>query len=121
MKLASIILRTGDIEQSKNFWSTVVGLNVSFDSPAFVFLDGGGAQLILSAIDREISDKSLTEVVFESDDVEADFDVMAGRGVPFEVELRTITEDEDRDLLGAHFRDPDGHYGSLTGWVARSR
>lgn len=120
MKLTSIVLRTRDIERSKEFWSTTVGLSVSFDSPAFVFLDGGGAQLILSALDREISDESLTEVVFESEDVETDFEVMTSRGVPFEVELRPITSDDDRDLLGAHFRDPDGHYGSLTGWVSKS-
>ncbi len=117
MKLSSIILRVTDIEQSKSFWSEVVGLGVVVDLPAFTFLDGGGTPLILSHIDAEVNDESLTEVVFESDQVRSEYDEMAERGVPFELELRPITTDGKRELFGAHFRDPDGHYGSLTGWV----
>ena len=33
----------------------------------------------------------------------------------------TIRSSEDRDLLGTPFRDPDGPYGTLTGWVASDR
>ena len=87
------------------------------DIPGFVFLDGDGIQLILSKLDRPVTDESLTEVVFSVDDVRAVFDVLSGRGVDFEVELRPITSDGERTMLGAHFRDPDGHYGSLVGWV----
>ena len=29
----------------------------------------------------------------------------------------TIISSEGRDLFGTPFRDPDGHYGTLTGWV----
>ena len=117
MKLSSVILRTSDVDRSKHFWSETVGLEVAFDSPAFVFLDGEGTQLILSAIDSQVSDESLTEDVFQSEDVRSEFASMSARGVPFELELRTITTNEHQELLGAHFRDPDGHYGSLTGWV----
>ncbi len=73
--------------------------------------------MILSPIDAEVNDESLTEVVFESAQVRSEYDEMAERGVPFELELRPIIIDGKRQLLGAHFRDPDGHYGSLTGWV----
>ena len=117
MKLSSVILRTTNVDRSKRFWSQTVGLKVAFDSPAFVFLDGDGTQLILSAIDSEAKDESLTEIVFQSEDVRNDYESMSERGVPFELELRTITTNEQQELLGAHFRDPDGHYGSLTGWV----
>jgi catechol 2,3-dioxygenase-like lactoylglutathione lyase family enzyme len=117
MKLSSVILRVENMERSKTFWTDVVGLGVLVDLPAFTFLDGGGTSLILSQIDAEVNDESLTEVVFESHDVRSEYDEMAERGVPFELELRPITTDEKRQLLAAHFRDPDGHYGSLTGWV----
>jgi hypothetical protein len=42
---------------------------------------------------------------------------MATRGVPFEVELRPVSTDGERQLLAAHFRDPDGNLASLTGWA----
>jgi hypothetical protein len=42
---------------------------------------------------------------------------MTAGGVPFEVEPRPVTSDGERTLLAAHFRDPDGHLVSVTGWV----
>jgi catechol 2,3-dioxygenase-like lactoylglutathione lyase family enzyme len=117
MKLSSVILRVSDVEAARTFWADLVGLTVVHTLEAFVFLDGGGTQLILSLREGAERDDSLTEVVFTVDDVRGTHAEMASRGVPFEVELRTITSDGERHLLGAHFRDPNGHYGTLTGWV----
>jgi hypothetical protein len=85
--------------------------------PSFTFLDGGDVQLILSHVEGGVTDESLTEVVFTVDDVRRTHAEMMARGVPFEVELRPINSDGERTLVGAHFRDPDGHYATLTGWV----
>ena len=70
MEVASIILRTKDVDRSTAFWSDLVGLKIAQQIPGYTFLDGG-----------------------------------------------SILSNEGRDHLGAHFRDPDGHYGTLTGWV----
>ena len=59
----------------------------------------------------------MTEVVFEAEDVRVTFVAMSQRGVRFERELKTIMSYEGRNLIGTSFRDPDGHYGTLTGWV----
>jgi catechol 2,3-dioxygenase-like lactoylglutathione lyase family enzyme len=64
-----------------------------------------------------VDDQSLTEIVFEVDDVVASHSEMSAKGVPFEVEPRTVTSDGARDLLATHFRDPDGHVASITAWV----
>lgn len=117
MKVSSVILRVSDVSAAKSFWSDKVGLDVVFEIPGFVFLDGGGVQLILSHIEGGVIDESMTEVVLEGDDVRASFEELRERGVPFEVDLRPISSDGERQLLASHFRDPDGHYGSLTGWV----
>jgi len=117
MRISAIILRVGDVAVSTSFWSEKVGLDVAFEIPNFAFLDGEGVQLVLSHIDGGVTDESLTEVVFQVDDVKETYPLLAERGVPFEIELRPITSDGERQLLAAHFRDPDGHYGSLTGWV----
>lgn len=117
LRISAIILRVTDVAAATAFWSEKVGLEVTFTIPNFTFLDGGGVQLVLSRAEEGVSDDSKTEVVLEVDDVRGSYTELSGRGVPFEVELRPINADGERQLLGAHFRDPDGHYGSLTGWV----
>ena len=120
MQIARIILGVSDLDRAVAFWSGTVGLIVASGDGPFVFLDGGGVQLVLTQADGSVTDDSLTEIVIEADDVLATHNQMLGRGVPFEVELRPVTSDDRRDLLAAHFRDPDGHVVSLTGWVDRS-
>ncbi len=117
-RLSRVILRVADMERSVSFWRDAVGLQPVFESETFTFLDAGGTQVVLNRVDAP-SEPGLTEVVFESERVAAEFEAMRGRGVPFEVELRTVTSDDERDLLAAHFYDPDGNLASLTGWVQR--
>jgi catechol 2,3-dioxygenase-like lactoylglutathione lyase family enzyme len=117
MKVSSVILRTSDLDRAVGFWSDTVGLALLGRFEAFAFLDAGSIQLALNQVDQEIDDHSMTEVVLEVDDVSAAYSEMAGRGVPFEVEPRAVTSDGSRNLLAAHFYDPDGHGASVTGWV----
>ena len=116
MQISSVIIRVTDMGRSVTFWSEAVGLGIASESSAFVFLEGGAISLVLN-LDEGGEDESLTELVFQSDDVRADHRAMLERGVPFEVDLRTIMPGDGKELIGSHFRDPDGHYGSLTGWV----
>lgn len=108
------------MERSLGFWSEMVGLEVQFSGDEFSFLDGDGVQLILNQVDKVPEDESMTEIVFQLDDVIEAYDVLADRGVGFEVELRPVTSDGDKDLLAAHFHDPDGHIASITGWIGRA-
>lgn len=117
MNIARLILRVTDIDSSLEFWSKKVGLDVAFEGSPFTFLDGGSVQLVLNAVEGPVDDKSLTEIVFEVEDVMASHSAMSDRGVPFEIEPRPVTSDGERDLVAAHFRDPDGHVASITGWV----
>ena len=117
MRITTLILRVADLDQAVDFWSGKVGFEVISTVEAFAFLDGGSIQLALNQMDEARADEALTEVVIEFDDVQAAFDELVGRGVPFEVDLRPVTSDGTRDLLAAHFRDPDGNLASVTGWV----
>jgi catechol 2,3-dioxygenase-like lactoylglutathione lyase family enzyme len=119
MRISQVILRVADLERSLGFWRDAVGFTESMSFEAFAFLDGGGVGLVLNEISSPAEDNTWTEIVIEVDDVRAEYERLAGRGVPFEVELRPVTSDGERDLLAAHFRDPDGHVGSVTGWVSR--
>lgn len=118
MNIARLILRVSDIERSVEFWAGSVGLEVVFEGTPFSFLDAGDVQLALNVADGPVGDTSLTEIVFEVEDVVAAHSEMSERGVPFEIDPRPVTSDGERDLLAAHFRDPDGHLASITGWVA---
>lgn len=121
MRIGQVILRVADLDQSVAFWTERVGLALTMRAGTFAFLDGGGPQLALNQVEERPTDGSLTEIVFEVDDVRAAHAELVGRGVPFEVELRPVTSDGERDLLAAHFHDPDGHLASLTGWVTQVR
>lgn len=117
MEITRIMLRVADMDRSVAFWSGQVGLDAVGQGGVFAFLDGGGVQLVLNQVDQPPRDDSLTEIVFEDDDVVARHIELSERGVPFEVELRAVTSDGEKDLMATHFRDPDGHLASLTGWI----
>lgn len=118
MRLARVILRVADMDRAVRFWSETVGLEIVFGSPTFTFMVAGGTQLLLNQVDGS-ADPGSTELVFEVDDVETEYQRLSERGVPFEVDPRPVTTDGERDLLAAHFHDPDGNLASLTGWVRR--
>jgi catechol 2,3-dioxygenase-like lactoylglutathione lyase family enzyme len=117
MKVSTVILRTSDLDRAVSFWSEQVGLALLGRHEAFAFLDGGSVQLALNQVDSRIEDQSMTEVVLEADDIYSAHREMSDRGVPFEIEPRVVTTDGVRTLMAAHFHDPEGHAGSLTGWV----
>ena len=117
MRLRNVILRVSDIEKSVAFWRDLVGMEMIWSSDEFAFFAVGENQLILNQPLTFEEQKSETELVFEVDDVHAEVAEMRERGVPFEVEPRAVTSDGERTLLAAHFRDPDGHVASVTGWV----
>lgn len=118
-RLAHVILRVADMERATAFWGGAVGLPLIGGGEAFTFYDAGATRIALNAVPGGDPGaiESTTEVVLEVDDPEAVYAEWAGRGVPFEVVLRPVMEMGDRSLVAAHFRDPDGHLVSLTGWV----
>lgn len=117
MRIGQVVLRVSDLERSLQFWTEVVGLDLRSRAGTFAFLDAGDIQLTLNEIGRAITDESLTEVVFELDDIRAGHTELLEKGVPFEVEPRAVTSDGSRELWAAHFHDPDGHLASVVGWV----
>lgn len=118
MRVSSVMLRVTDMERAIRFYRDAVGLAVVAESPQFSFLDAGSIQLVLTvSTDAVIPDRSLTEIVFEVDHIDAAHSAMTARGVEFRVDPRPITSQDGRALHAADFRDPDGHVLSITGWV----
>ncbi len=117
MKVSTVMLRTSDLDRAVDFWSNQVGLALLGRHEAFAFLDAGSIQLAINQVDRSVEDHSMTEIVLEVDEISTAYQEMAERGVPFEIDPRMVTSDGARNLLAAHFYDPDGHAASITGWV----
>ena len=118
MRVSYIILRVADMERSLGFYRDTVGFGVLAESGEFSFLDAGSIQLALNVPAEPVdTDRSLTEIVLEVDDIHAAHAEMANRGVDFRVEPREVMRQDDRALHAADFRDPDGHVLSITGWI----
>ena len=112
-----MILRVRDLDASVAFYRDLVGLELISESPGFVFFDGGSIQIALNAKPDEPTDETSSEMVLEVDDVYSTTKEMDDRGIEFEVPLRPVTTAGDRTLHATHFRDPDRHFWSVTGWV----
>ncbi len=112
-----MILRVTDLDASVAFYRDLVGLKLISETPGFVFFDGGSIQIALNANPDEPTDETTTELVLEVDDVSSTVKEMEDRGIEFEVSVRPVTTAGDRTLHATHFRDPDGHFWSVTGWV----
>lgn len=118
-RLSHLILRVSSLDDAVDFWHGTLGLRIEGRSEAFAFLDAGSARIALNEVDGGDASAaaSATEVVLEVADPRDRYAAWREAGVPFEVGLRPVMEADGRSLLAAHFRDPDGHLVSLTGWV----
>jgi catechol 2,3-dioxygenase-like lactoylglutathione lyase family enzyme len=118
-RLAHVILRVASLDGAVDFWHGTLGLPIEGRSEAFAFLDAGSARIALNEVDGgdPAAGASATEVVLEVEDPRERFAAWREAGVSFQVGLRPVTEADGRSLLAAHFRDPDGHLVSLTGWA----
>ena len=111
-----MILRVTDMDRSVAFYRDAVGFEELTVSGIFSFFDAGSIRLALN-VGSPPEPSTTTEIVLEVPDVLKSYRAMADRGVPFEIEPRAVTADAGRELHAAHFRDPDGHLWSITGWV----
>ncbi len=118
-KISTIILRVADLERSTAFYRDTIGLPLRFGNGAFSFFDGGDIDLVLNRDGDPAAASSTTEVVLQVDGVMEAYRALTRAGASFRVAPRPVTEDGDRQLLAADFRDPDGHLLSITGWVSR--
>jgi catechol 2,3-dioxygenase-like lactoylglutathione lyase family enzyme len=121
VNVSHIILRVADMNRSLAFYRDLVGFPVRSASDAFSFLDGGSIQIALNSTTDAVRDETSTEIVLEVDDLDAAYAAMARRGVQFLVEPREVMRSESGTLRAAHFRDPDGHVTSITGWAPPGR
>jgi catechol 2,3-dioxygenase-like lactoylglutathione lyase family enzyme len=107
-----------DLPTATAFYSDVLGLTVTEETPFAVVLEAGGTMLRLTPVD-DLRPQPFTIAGWQVSDMDASIEALATRGVAF---LRY--DGLDQDVSGiwstpggdrvAWFRDPDGNTLSLT-------
>jgi len=111
-----------DLHAAQSFYSDVLGLSVTEETPYAVVLDAGGTMLRLTQVD-DLRPQPFTVAGWQVSDVEASIDVLVASGIAF-----VRYEGLDQDARGiwctpggdqvAWFTDPDGNTLSLTCFAA---
>jgi glyoxylase I family protein len=103
-----IALRTPDFSRAKEFYTETLGLQVIGQIPGrdVVFIDIGGTTIELMAAPDQApgATGAFAHLAFQVEDVDAVYQELAAKGVPFFIEPR-----DAGNLRIAFFRDPDGN------------
>lgn len=113
MKLSAVRIFVRDLEPAKTFYAEVLGLPLKLHGASFGFcqFDVGGADLLLETIKPEEppEDQALvgrfTGVAFDVEDIEAEHERLAERGVVF----TGLPEKQFWGGIMATFKDPEGN------------
>jgi predicted enzyme related to lactoylglutathione lyase len=107
-----------DLSGATSFYSDVLGLTVTEESPFAVVLDAGGTMLRLTPVEG-LRPQPFTIAGWQVSDMDTSIEALATRGVPFlrydglDQDARGIWSTPGGDRV-AWFTDPDGNTLSLT-------
>jgi catechol 2,3-dioxygenase-like lactoylglutathione lyase family enzyme len=114
MRLAQLILFSGDVERLRAFYVGALGLTVLDEQPGWIRLDAGGPVLALHALPSELAatgaarEDSDWKPCFHAEDVEVARAALVARGVPMR-DLRRFG-----DVAYCDGVDPDGNVFQIT-------
>jgi catechol 2,3-dioxygenase-like lactoylglutathione lyase family enzyme len=115
MKLAQLILFSGDVARLRDFYVGALGLTVLTEEPGWIRLDAGGPVLALHALRGEPAatraaprEDSYWKPCFHAEDVEAARAALIARGTTMR-ELRRFG-----DVVYCDGLDPDGNVFQIT-------
>jgi catechol 2,3-dioxygenase-like lactoylglutathione lyase family enzyme len=108
-----------DISQAKDFYSRVLGLDVTEENGMLNLRINGGSKILVYP-KPDFTPATYTILNFEVDDLEAAMDGLIKQGVKFEIYKNTDYATDDRGILRvgddfatAWFKDPAGNIISL--------
>jgi methylmalonyl-CoA/ethylmalonyl-CoA epimerase len=113
-RVGQISIRTNDMPAAVAFYRDRLGLEFLFEAgPALAFFMCGDVRLMLTVPESAEFDHPSSTVYFEVDDLDAAYEELRGRGVPFDDEPHLIAKMPDHELWMAFFRDPDRNLHGL--------
>jgi len=103
--IGQIALTVRDSARSVAFYRDVLGMQLLFEMPGMGFFDCNGIRLMLSGSETRETYSSI--VYFKVPDIQAAYETLREREVPFDGEPHMIAGMPDHELWMAFFRDPD--------------
>ena len=94
------------VDRAITFYRDSLGMKLLFQVPNMGFFDCAGVRLMLSVSERPAESYS-SIIYFKVPDIQAEYQTLSSRGVPFEGEPHLIARMPDHDLWMVFFRDPD--------------
>jgi catechol 2,3-dioxygenase-like lactoylglutathione lyase family enzyme len=112
--VGQISIRTKDLPAAIAFYRDQLELAFLFEAgPALAFFMCGDVRLMLSVPESAEFDHPSSTIYFKVDDLDAAYEELRGRGVPFDDEPHLIANMPDHELWMAFFRDPDRNLHGL--------
>jgi catechol 2,3-dioxygenase-like lactoylglutathione lyase family enzyme len=112
--VGQISIRTNDLPAAIAFYRDQLELAFLFEAgPALAFFMCGDVRLMLSVPESAEFDHPSSTIYFKVDDLDAAYEELRGRGVPFDDEPHLIANMPDHELWMAFFRDPDRNLHGL--------
>jgi methylmalonyl-CoA/ethylmalonyl-CoA epimerase len=113
-QIGQIAVPVSDIERAVAFYRDVLGMQFLFEAPpGLAFFDCEGVRLMLDAPAKDQADHYSSIIYYRVSDLQAAFETLSDRGVPFEGSPHLIATMPDHELWMAFFRDPDGNLMAL--------
>jgi methylmalonyl-CoA/ethylmalonyl-CoA epimerase len=112
--VGQISIRTKDLPAAIAFYRDQLELAFLFEAgPALAFFMCGDVRLMLSVPESAEFDHPSSTIYFKVDDLDAAYEELRGRRVPFDDEPHLIANMPDHELWMAFFRDPDRNLHGL--------
>jgi methylmalonyl-CoA/ethylmalonyl-CoA epimerase len=118
--VGQIAIPTHDLDAAVAFYRDQLGLEYLFQAGALAFLMCGDVRLMLSVPEQGEHDHPSSIVYFRVEDLDAAYEELRSRGVPFDDEPHLIASLPDHDLWMAFFRDPDRNLHGLMSEVRKA-
>ena len=113
-KIGQIAVIVHDLERATAFYKDKLGMKHIFSvPPKMAFFDCDGIRLMLGIPERPEFDHPSSILYFKVDDIDAAYDTLTKRGVPFATNPALIAPMESYDLWLAEFRDSEENIMAL--------
>lgn len=107
-EIGQIGVTIADLDRAVAFYRDVLGLKHLFSAPpGLAFFAAGNLRLMLSRPEKSDSEEFSSALYFKVAEIEKAHQILADRGIKFEVPPHRVAKMPDHELWMAFFRDPD--------------
>ena len=115
-KIGQIAVNAHDIERATAFYRDVLRVPFLFPAGTMSFFDCSGTWLMLGIASSPEFDHPSSVLYFDVDDIDAEYERLAARGVEFTSKPHFVHHQPDRSLFLAFFKDSEENTLALRSW-----